>query len=100
MLKRKDIDQPMMYMNWLDLPDYEPEPNEVHFHYCEFFNLLNRNQIRRDWNIADVFEVVEVFREPRHDMDGSFKHEQFLVARFDDPNAAFHFKLRVPPRGT
>jgi hypothetical protein len=46
-------------------------------------------------HIIGITEILEVFGEPRNDMDGSFRGRNKLVAHFNTATDAVYFYMKI-----
>lgn len=65
-------------------------------HYNWGMGAHARRRFVQQYNIKEIFEIMEYFYEPFNDADMSFRGKAFLVAHFDNINDALVFKLSVP----
>jgi hypothetical protein len=84
---------------WAALPEYIPTDTDVPFKWGPNYNMGQHHEVRERFltenKVVGLFEIVEVFREPWNDADGSFKGRTLLVAKFQCLNDAIMFKMRL-----
>ncbi len=84
---------------WAARPEFTPTECDVPFWFGPHYNygdLDGMTAFIRDNKITSITEIVEVFREPRNDVDSFFRGRSLLVARFKDIIDAMMFKMAVP----
>jgi hypothetical protein len=84
---------------WTNLPDYVPDPalHDVRFAVSEFFNMRTMDDVIAEWTrkgLVAIYECCHVYREPRTDIDYSFKSRpNIFIAVFDNAASAVMFKI-------
>ena len=84
---------------WATLPEFIPTDTDVQFKFGPLYNWGMDTEERRlfvtENRILKIIEIVEVFREPFNDVDGSFRSRHRLVASFGNVSDAILFKMKV-----
>lgn len=81
------------------LEEYVPNDCEVPFYFGHHYNygdLDGMVRFKSEHNIQEIFEIIEVFREPYNDVDAAFRGRSLLIARLATDLEALVFKLAVP----
>lgn len=104
MEKVRGINGDRLVNKWLELPDYDKRDTDIEFKWGLLadgspFIMDTIDSLLRKWKkdpaikLLDIFNVFEIYREPRSDFDAFFKGPDRLVARFETRDGAMMWKL-------